>query len=35
MSWTIRPNTGVEYVFVACSFLASLAEWEAAEPPSL
>jgi hypothetical protein len=35
VSWTIRPNTGVEYVFVACSLLASLAEWEAAEPPSL
>lgn len=34
-SWTIRASTGVEYVFVACSFLASLAEWEAGGPPSL
>jgi hypothetical protein len=34
-SWTIRSNTGVEYVFVSCSFIASLAKWEAGEPPSL
>jgi hypothetical protein len=35
ISWTIRDNTGTEYVFVACSLIASLAEWEAGGPPSL
>ncbi len=35
VSWTIRPKTGVEYVFVACSLLASLAEWEDGQAPSL
>jgi hypothetical protein len=26
--WNIRPNTGLEYVFVACSFVAALNERE-------
>lgn len=35
VSWTIRQNTGTEYVFVSCSLLASLAAWENGEAPSL
>jgi hypothetical protein len=34
-SWRIRANTGTEYVFVACSFLASLADWERGAAPTL
>jgi hypothetical protein len=31
-SWEIRPATGVEYVFVACSFIASTIERELSGP---
>jgi hypothetical protein len=34
-SWQIRPNTGTEFVFVACSFVASLSDWESGRAPSL
>jgi hypothetical protein len=27
-TWTIRPNTGIEYVYVACSFIAAVTAWE-------
>ncbi|MCK4511352.1 hypothetical protein KAW64_06405 [bacterium] len=33
--WNIRPATGTEYVFIACSFLSSLLRREDGEPPSL
>jgi hypothetical protein len=35
VSWTIRENTGVEYVFVACSFVGALAIWESGGPPTM
>lgn len=33
--WSIRKSTGVEYVFVACSFLAGLAAREQGAPPEI
>jgi hypothetical protein len=33
--WTIRPATGVEFVYVSCSFIANCMALEAGEPPQL
>jgi hypothetical protein len=34
-SWLIRPETGVEYVFVACSLIRTRAVWEQSQPLSV
>jgi hypothetical protein len=34
-SWSIRAETGTEYVFVACSLIRTLGIWELGQPPSL
>lgn len=34
-SWTIRGNTGTEYVFVACSFIAGVTAYEGGKPPEI
>jgi hypothetical protein len=33
--WTIRPATGVEYVFVSCSFIAAVTAREQNKPPEI
>ncbi len=35
VSWEIRPSTGVEYVFVACSFIGAMTDRELGEPASI
>jgi hypothetical protein len=34
-AWIIRPATGVEYVFVACSFIAATAGLQVGQPPTI
>jgi hypothetical protein len=34
-SWTIRDATGLEYVFVACSFIAATVGIERNDPPEI
>jgi len=34
-TWTVRVSTGVEYVFVACSFIAAVSAWEKGKPPEI
>jgi hypothetical protein len=34
-AWTIRPQTGLEYVHVACSFLVSIRSRELNRPPDV
>jgi hypothetical protein len=33
--WGIRPSTGIEYVFVACSFIAATTVLELGRPPEI
>ena len=35
VAWSIRPATGVEYVFVACSFIAARTSRERGEPAQI